>query len=135
MQKTNIFLGKFYFLRQKNVFFGHFYAFYGQRSVTAGWATRSPRSILKQILMCILLPAQNYNLYKSRRNVKNAIRFYLKGVKNIPIPFTSLHFLTVAGQERRDCCLHDARHVQQLRVSKLFITPVQVADYQYLAKL
>ena len=33
-------------LGQKGHFFGRFSAFYGQRSVTAAWATRSPWSIL-----------------------------------------------------------------------------------------
>ena len=34
------------FLKKKRWFFGRFSAFYGQRSVTAAWATRSPWSIL-----------------------------------------------------------------------------------------
>ena len=51
IQKKIFFWGKFYFFkRKKNRFFGRFFsAFYGQRSVTAAWATRSPWSILKQI--------------------------------------------------------------------------------------
>ena len=36
----------FIFLRKKRWFFGRFSAFYGQRSVTAAWATRSPWSIV-----------------------------------------------------------------------------------------
>ena len=39
-------LPQFFFLKKKRGFFGRFSAFYGQRSVTAAWATRSPWSIL-----------------------------------------------------------------------------------------
>ena len=45
MQKKIFFGVNFIILRKKCVFFGRFYAFYGQRSVTAAWATRSPWSI------------------------------------------------------------------------------------------
>ena len=38
-------MGKFYFLKKKRGFFVRFSAFYGQRSVKAFWATRSPWSI------------------------------------------------------------------------------------------
>ena len=42
----NIFLKVNYiFLRKKSRFFSDFSTFYGQRSVTAAWATRSPLSI------------------------------------------------------------------------------------------
>ena len=37
--------GKFNFFRKKGDFSNVFSAFYGQRSVTAAWATRSPWSI------------------------------------------------------------------------------------------
>ena len=47
MQKKIFFGGKFYFFKKKRWFFGRFSAFYGQRLVTAAWATRSPWSILK----------------------------------------------------------------------------------------
>ena len=40
------FLGKFYSFKEKKVIFRTFFsAFYGQHSVTAAWATRSPWSI------------------------------------------------------------------------------------------
>ena len=45
MQKKNICFGKLNFFKKKNWFFVRFSAFYGQRSVTAAWATRSPWSI------------------------------------------------------------------------------------------
>ena len=45
MQKKIVFWVDFIFLRKKNVFSGRFSAFYGQRSVTAAWPTRSPWSI------------------------------------------------------------------------------------------
>ena len=45
MQKKIFLGGKFYFLRKKGDFSDVFSAFYGQHSVTAAWATRSPWSI------------------------------------------------------------------------------------------
>ena len=38
--------GNFYFFKKKRWFFGRLSAFYGQRLVTAAWATRSPWSII-----------------------------------------------------------------------------------------
>ena len=55
--KKIFFFGKFYFFKKKRWFFGRFSAFYGQRSVTAAWATRSPWSIFKK--------DRNYNTYPS----------------------------------------------------------------------
>ena len=46
MQKKTFFLGNFYFFTKKNFFFCDFSTFYGQRSVTTAWATRSPWNIL-----------------------------------------------------------------------------------------
>ena len=46
MQKKIFFGVNLIFLRKKGVFFGRFSAFYGQCSVTAAWATRSPWSIM-----------------------------------------------------------------------------------------
>ena len=45
MQNKIFFLGNFYFLREKKLIFACYFTFYGQRSVTAAWATRSPWSI------------------------------------------------------------------------------------------
>ena len=45
MQKKYFWGVNFILLRKKNDFSGRFSAFYGQRSVTAAWATRSPWSI------------------------------------------------------------------------------------------
>ena len=45
MQKKYFFWVNFIFLRKKGDFSDVFSAFYGQRSVTAAWATRSPWSI------------------------------------------------------------------------------------------
>ena len=45
MQKKKIGGVNFIFLRKKGDFSDVFSAFYGQRSVTAAWATRSPCSI------------------------------------------------------------------------------------------
>ena len=45
MQKKIFFGVNFIFLRKKGDFSDVFSAFYGQRSVTAAWATRSPWSI------------------------------------------------------------------------------------------
>ena len=45
MLKKIYFGGKFYFFKKKGDFLDVFSAFYGQRSVTASWATRSPWSI------------------------------------------------------------------------------------------
>ena len=39
----------FIFLRKKGDFFGRFSAFYGQRSITVAWATRSRWSIHEKI--------------------------------------------------------------------------------------
>ena len=52
-KKQNKKLGKFYFFKKKKMFFGRFSAFYGQRSVTAAWATPSPWSITYQYLIII----------------------------------------------------------------------------------
>ena len=46
MQKKILFLGNFYFFKKKRGFFSVFSTFYGLRSVTAIWATRSPWSII-----------------------------------------------------------------------------------------
>ena len=48
--KKNIILGNFYFLTKKGRFSGVISSFYGQRSVTAVWATPSPCSILSLCL-------------------------------------------------------------------------------------
>ena len=45
MQKKYFLVVNFIFLSKKGDFFCRFSAFYGQRSVTAAWATRSPWSI------------------------------------------------------------------------------------------
>ena len=44
-KKKICFLGNFFFPLKKKVIFERFFTFYGQRSVTAAWATRSPWSI------------------------------------------------------------------------------------------
>ena len=69
MQNKKYFFGvNFIFLRKKCVFFGRFYAFYGQRSVTAAWATRSPWSI-SDILLAQVYPLL-YQMKKIKLNDK-----------------------------------------------------------------
>ena len=60
MQKKYFWGVNFIFLRKKTDFFGRFSAFYGQRSVTAAWATGSPWSIF---CICYLLNKQSSVLY------------------------------------------------------------------------
>ena len=55
MQKKKNFLGNFYFFTKKSRFFGRFSAFYGQHSVTAAWATRSPWSIIIHETLVVLI--------------------------------------------------------------------------------
>ena len=47
--------GKFYFFTEKNTDSAVFSAFYGQRSVTAAWATRSPWSIDMGIMVRLVI--------------------------------------------------------------------------------
>ena len=51
MQKKYFWGVNFIFLRKKGDFSDDFSAFYGQRSVTAAWATRSPWSIFLRLLL------------------------------------------------------------------------------------
>ena len=76
MQQQQKLLGvNFIFLRKKGDCFGRFYAFYGQRSVTAAWATRSPWSIQICFLgvtsePCVPPPPHTYitlNIFFSRQ--------------------------------------------------------------------
>ena len=49
--KKYICLGNFYFFTKKKLFSSDFSTFYGQHSVTAAWATRSPWSICMSFLV------------------------------------------------------------------------------------
>ena len=73
MQKKIFFWGKFYFFKKKRWFFGCFSAFYGQRSVTAAWATRSPWSNSNYVLGTLYII--HYTISKKNFNLKGHICF------------------------------------------------------------